>query len=223
MKQLSMILIALVFLLSGCQTRLTKVVSTTGDLTVEIDKTLQPTLRSMGESKDGKPRMLATFSDADRGQEDFFEDELIVIAKDSSALEVFLNRWGGTIIQDLGNIVSPEAFGEDSFSVRSTRYLVRLDPGMANPALVNKLADNLKKTNPTAHGRYRISSYKGMQLLAILAAEKNKLGMEIDINWMNYGDAITFERLKSDDLLRAIFEENGGIDQRQLYFPVDDN
>jgi endonuclease/exonuclease/phosphatase family metal-dependent hydrolase len=152
-----------------------------------VDESITPIWRELAALEDGEPRIIAALATEEGDQMDFVEDELIVSMADAKALDAFLARWQGKIVQKI-----------DSGKESTPYAIVRINSKLAD---LDRLQDDLRRANPQGGGEYRISSEAGMRLFAAAAQEKAQDEIDTNVNWINYGDSFTPENLKDFPLL----------------------
>jgi hypothetical protein len=129
-----------------------------GPLTVVIDHALRPKRETVaGFAPGDAPRPVGRVEVAPGEADDYVLDEVHLLAPDASALEDFVARWHGVII-DRAN-PAPD---------RSITALVRVDVSLADPG---GLASDLTEIEPDHTGTMRVGSERLQQLLALIAAE----------------------------------------------------
>jgi serine protease len=107
------------------------------------------------------------------GHADFVPDQLIVATEDEGALNAFLERWQGQVVETF----DPHESGLDGLA---PQYTVRIDPRLAEP---DRLEQDLQALGVEARGTHRVSSEEGLRLLAA-AAEAARDGLVIGVNWI---------------------------------------
>jgi hypothetical protein len=110
---------------------------------------------------------------------DFVPDQLIVATQDEGALLAFLERWQGEVVETF----DPHESGLDGLA---PQYTVRIDTRLAEP---DRLEQDLEALGVEARGTHRVSSERGLRLLAA-AAEAARDGLAIGVNWIAQPAAI---------------------------------
>jgi endonuclease/exonuclease/phosphatase family metal-dependent hydrolase len=174
-----------------------------------VDKGVKPIRRELQRFKDAKPRLMAAIADASGRQQEFVEDELMVTTASVEALNRFLLRWQGKV---LATYAAKE-------KGKPTRYLVRINPDLARADDLERYAQAIK-FRPQAH--YRLSSTRGLRLLAAAAREKSadksekaSDHMDVEAHWVPYADSITAKSLDQFAWLEEALEANCGYLLRQ--------
>ena len=142
-----------------------------GKLRLPVDPSLVPTQTQIGS------RAIARMVGESGIAMDFFLGELVVSTNDDSKLDVFVKRWGATIV-------------DSTEPLEGTLRLhhIRLDPA---PAVVDALLADLNERAPDLTGSFRTSNETGAKLLAIALSEANLEGMTILPNFVMTSDGIT--------------------------------
>lgn len=177
----------------------------TPTIATSVDPTIEPTTPALPDAADGGPRPLATATFDGEPQPDFVANELLVVPEDASALDAFLARHAGVVLE---TIETPGA---------RTRYLVRVDAGTVDPIGIDEVFGQLA----LGSGALAVSSDAGLRLLA-LAARETAAGVDVSVNWLAAGD--TFEDGSVEggfDVMTRSYMEAGrtqdiGVDQAWL-------
>ena len=151
-----------------------------GSVTVRVDTTITPAVRTIAGFDNEPPRPVAALSDGKGTTISFVENELIYITDDKAALEAFLKRCGGTVVRDL--------VPGDAGLRAPNQHLVRID---ARSADTKHMVSDLKKLNPGRSGNLMISSDAGLGLVAIAtheAAAGNPIGINFILSSTGYSD-----------------------------------
>jgi hypothetical protein len=135
------------------------------DFSVSIAADLEPTVREVEGLDDGDPaRPVGRMAEGESAT-DVVLDELIVSTESVAALQAFLDRWNGELLDSF-----PPVDGV-------TDHLVRID---ASTADVTNVAANLGSFE--GHEDIAVSDEATLRLLAILAAETAGYGTQVALN-----------------------------------------
>lgn len=123
----------------------------------------------------GSVRPVAAIQDGDR-QVAFVENEILVATDDMDALDAFVERWNGVVVDSF----DPAEMGLDDVP---RQHVVRIDPdpGLVGPAT---LEADLALLAPELEGEVTFSSEAGMRLFAVVAAESVDGTLEVDVSWI---------------------------------------
>lgn len=177
----------------------------TPTIATSVDPAIEPTAPALPDAADGGPRPLAAATFDGEPQPDFVANELIVVPADAPALDAFLARHAGVVLEA---IETPGA---------NTRYLVRVDASTVDPTGIDEVLSELA----LGSGALAVSSDAGLRLLA-LAARETAAGVDVSVNWLAAGD--TFEDGSIEDgfdvMTRSYMEagrtQDIGVDQAWL-------
>ncbi|MBI4718822.1 MAG: S8/S53 family peptidase [Planctomycetes bacterium] len=140
---------------------------------VVVDPGVQPFIDQLPPLQPGQPpRPLAAMTDHTGVVAEFVENEMAVILNTPAALQQFLARWNGTVLQSAA-LPFPAPAG-------ATFYLIRVDASLANTSNLEKDVLALK---PDGGGTVRLSSEAGRKVMAAAVSEL-KLGNEAALNWI---------------------------------------
>jgi subtilisin family serine protease len=112
------------------------------------------------------------------GDAHFVANEVLVSPGDREELQALLERRGGKV---LGEIDFPEGTG-----VPPT-HIVRIDPSGAE---TDELSRDIHALDELARGSHRLSSRRGLELLAIAAHERARRGLDVGLNWILEPDTL---------------------------------
>lgn len=174
-------------------------------IVASVDDTIEPAAPALPNAADGGPRPLATATFDGEPQPDFVANELIVVPADAAALDAFLARYAGVVLEA---IETPGA---------RTRYLVRVDATTVDPTGIDEVLSELA----LGSGALAVSSDAGLRLLAV-AARETAAEVDVSVNWLARGD--TFEDGSVEggfDVMTRSYMEAGrtqdiGVDQAWL-------
>ncbi len=139
---------------------------------VEMDATLVPAIVELPDENGGSPRRAAALADDAGRQSEFVENEILLTTSDPAALQSFLSRWGGAVL---------ETFDPTEYGVPlEKQHRVRIRTDLAD---ASKLSEDLKALNPDRTFNYRVSSESGLGLLAAVAHEAAR-GNIVSLNWV---------------------------------------
>ena len=133
----------------------------------KVAHSVKPRVKRLPPLGDGHPRVVARLSNGHGTVTDFVQDELVV-AGDRAAAAKLAARWHGKVLDTAGD--TRERGGATS--------LIRVD---ASHAPTGDLTADLVKADPTAHGRFEVSSAAGLGLLAV-AADAAAHGLKVGPN-----------------------------------------
>lgn len=140
--------------------------------TFAVDDAVQPEEERLPPLADGAPRRLVRIEDELGNGFDFVEDELLLVTDDAAALATFLERWDGTVLEEV------------ELEGHPTTYLVRIDPNRADAAT---LASDVRALDPLSRGAHAASSDTALQLLAAGASEAAD-GATVGVNFVVRGE-----------------------------------
>lgn len=155
---------------------------------VVVDRGL---LRETGDVGEG----LAVMKTRSGVPREFYEHELLVTADDDAALEAFLRRWNGKVLdksRTRGNDGKPGGI-----------YRVRVAPDADRVKKIQKKLGRRLAVNKK--GRVQVSSKQAGDVLAIAAAEDGVDGLTVSPRWRKYKDL-----LSRSPALRTALKENCG-------------
>jgi hypothetical protein len=155
-------------------------------LVFETDPAVVPAYAELPGFEDGATRPLAAVVDEAGRQAEFVENELWVSSDDDAELTALLATWDGVVLAT----IDPAATGLTDLP---RQHLVRLEPGSA---AAEQLARDVVSLQPEARGTLRVSSARGLALLAA-AAHEAAAGRAVGVNWVGLGDGFR-ERLTVD-------------------------
>jgi serine protease len=178
-----------------------------GPVTVYVDEDdARPESPPPAPWADRVERPVAGLTDSAGVHSDFVSDELVVSTADPAVPVVLAQRWGGSVLAE----------NDPKIKDFVPQYLVRVDPGRADP---DRLSDLLGKLNP---GRGRadalaVSGKAGLGLLTIAATEAAG-GLAVGVNWLAAPDDIaggsTSEALTGPD---GFGNDPGAVYNRDAY------
>ncbi len=143
-------------------------------ITVGIDANLSSARVPLPVFADGQPRPLSVAGDGRGKPAEFVSNELIVVAHNSAALEAFIARHNGVVLQTANPAVLD--------STASVQTLVRID---ATGADLSRLSDDLAHVaDEGVAGDFVVSDDAGRDLIAVAAYEAREHGMLVGINWV---------------------------------------
>ncbi|HMN26854.1 MAG TPA: S8 family serine peptidase [Caldilineaceae bacterium] len=146
-------------------------------VTITVNGAIQPTQPDLPGLDGGDPRPLASLIGENEHQIDFVQNELVLVTEDPAAVDAFVTRWNGVLVQQL----LPSEFGLDG----PGQYLIRIDNSQAE---LSQLSADLSQLAPRgSRGEYQVSSQAGLQLLAA-AAHEAVSGLIIGVNWVGKSD-----------------------------------
>ncbi len=161
--------------------------------TFEIDQALEPAVETITFIDGTGSRSVASISDDKGNQADFVEDEVIVALDDPSKLSALLTRLNAVVLKEIG---PPAIVGIPADF--PTFYLLRIDPATASPT---ELADLIADRGGESDADHRISSQRGLDMLAAIAREEESVGTQLGANFL-----LTYESDGSDLSRRAMIE-----------------
>ena len=135
----------------------------------KVSHSLKPEVKRLAPLGDGHPRIVARLGNAHGTVTDFVQDELVVAGNRATAAKLAA-RWHGKVLDTAG--------GE--------AHLIRVD---ARHAPTGGLAADLIKADPTAHGRFEVSSAAGLGLLAV-AADAAAHGLKVGPDFLTNGAGV---------------------------------
>jgi len=162
----------------------------------EVDDTVTPIVRELGPLADGKARWLASILEGSGEQLDFVEDEILVTTDRDEVLADLLDRWQGKVLFSY----APDAAGA------RTRHLVRINPDLGRLEDLERFMQGIRFTAQD----YRLSSQRGLGLLAAVAAEKLTREVDVEAHWVSYDTPLRSEVLDRFLWLREGLENNCG-------------
>lgn len=140
--------------------------------TFVVDNTVRPVLDQVEPlPAHDSPRPVGRIVTADGTASDVVLSELVVGTPDAKALEAFLARWRGRVV--------------DRLDARTA--LVRIDPTAVD---TSRLAADLERFEPVHRGVTRLSDQATLDLLAVVARETAEHGTEVAMNWISAPDDI---------------------------------
>ncbi len=149
------------------------------ELSVMVDTGITPPTETLPPFEEGAPpRTLAVMVDERGNQAEFVEDELILVTDDMNALNAFIARWEGVLL----DTVNPE----DSDLDMPQMHLVRINTALGDPA---QLEADILALDPDARGANRVSSESGLRLISASAKEAVG-GTTVGINWVARGSSL---------------------------------
>ena len=141
--------------------------------TFVVDPAVRPAVSEVpGLADQGPSRPVGRLVTADGTASDLVLTELVVGLPDGKALDRFLARWQGRVVDRLD----------------AGTALVRVDPTGAH---TSRLAADLERFEPVHRGVTRASDQGTLDLLAALAKETAEHGTEVALNWLTEADAIS--------------------------------
>ncbi|MCC6145707.1 MAG: S8/S53 family peptidase, partial [Candidatus Hydrogenedentes bacterium] len=144
-----------------------------------VDETIEPKNDGFPDLLTGAlTRPVAAMMDERGKQVDFVANELLIVTDDVDALNAFLARWDGEILQTID-----PAEGDLDLPLM---YHVRIDTSLAD---TSQLREELLALEPDARGITAVSSEQGLELLAA-AAQEAMGGLSIGVNWIGEGDSL---------------------------------
>jgi Subtilase family len=177
--------VLLLLILAACQNQQPSVSeSEVAPFTYTIDETVVPE----GEiaDKDGAILPLAASQDSKGVQSTFIANQVIFASQDKAALEDFLKRTGGTVIEDNALPMPPAEFGVEvnPEDLKATSYLVQVDPATLS---LDDFAANANKAG--LGGDFKFSSEAGAKLMALSVAE-HAADRPVSLNYLSYMDEV---------------------------------
>lgn len=140
--------------------------------TFVVDPAVRPAVAEVpGLDDQGPARPVGRLVTADGTASDVILSEIVVGLRDGKALDDFLGRWRGTVVDRLD----------------AGTALVRIDPEATD---TSRLAADLERFEPVHRGVTRASDQATLDLLAVLARETAEHGTEIALNWLTEADGI---------------------------------
>ncbi len=139
--------------------------------TATVDPSVAPAVSTIPGIDGAAARAVAALTDDSGITMDFVQNELIVVTDDTAALEAFVERWHGTIVQSTDSAATGLA-GIPGF------HLVRIDSAEAD---TDGLIEDLDSLTPDSRADLRFSNDEGQKLLAV-AARENTLGLTAILN-----------------------------------------
>ena len=146
------------------------------DPTVVLDTDLKPLFSELPGFDGTTPRPVACLTDESGYQAEFVENEVVLITETPSQLNDFLDRWGGV------ELLRHEPTEDELQGLHY--HLIRIKTDSVPTAT---LAADLKRLEPQARGKLRVSSRTGMRLLAAAAREAVR-GSRVGVNWVGRPD-----------------------------------
>jgi serine protease len=146
---------------------------TPSELSFSVDESVVPGVEELPGFGDGAARPVASVADESGNQADFVADELILSTDDPAALDAFLARWEGDVL----DVIDP---GEYGLADVSPMYVVRINTTLPD---ASGLEDDLRALGGDGGGHYRVSGQEGLSLLAAWASE-SEAGSAVDVNWV---------------------------------------
>jgi len=147
--------------------------TTPAGMSFSLDESIAPSVSELAGYEDGAPRPLASIAGETGTQGDFVANELILITDDQAALNAFLARWDGEILETFDP-------AEYDLAGLTPMYLVRINTDLAD---ASQLEDEIQALAGDAGGAYRVSSQQGLNLLAAAASEAAD-GSSVGVNWV---------------------------------------
>lgn len=108
----------------------------------------------------------------------FVDNELYLATNDEQAVADFVGRWSGLLLHSF----DPADYG---YPQLPKMHLVQVQTQAAD---VSRLAEYVEHLQPAAHGRFEVSSQRGLRLLAAAAGEAAMLGMPVGVSWIGQPD-----------------------------------
>ncbi|MDJ0770848.1 MAG: S8 family serine peptidase [Ilumatobacter sp.] len=137
-----------------------------------VDGSLQPEVPEIAPVNAGDaPRQTARLRSTGGVESDIVLGELTVSVRSDDALQAFLDRWNGTVV----DTIEPDEGDE------YTDHLVAVDPSTAP---VEQLAGDLLAVEPHHDGEFAVSDELALSLMSIAAHETAYHGTEVALNWM---------------------------------------
>jgi len=165
-----LLLLVAALALGACGRPSDKPAPSQADPTFEVDTTLAPVVQSIPYSDGTGSRNVASVSDDQGNRADFVENEVIVALDDPSELDPLLNRLNATVLSQI-----------DVPGGSTTFYVLQVDPAQATPdELVALAADGGQGTG----GNHRVSSQRGLDVLAAIARENGGTGAQLGANFL---------------------------------------
>jgi hypothetical protein len=121
----------------------------------KVAPSVKPDVKRVPSLGDGHPRLVARLASGHGTVTDFVQDELVVEGARATAASLAA-RWHGKLLDSTGD--ARRGGGET--------HLIRI---AASRAPTGDLAADLVEADPTAHGRFKVSSAAGLGLLAVAA------------------------------------------------------
>ncbi|MGH9179473.1 MAG: S8 family serine peptidase, partial [Acidimicrobiales bacterium] len=140
--------------------------------TFVVDPAVRPARADVaGLEGEAARRPVGRLVTADGTASDLVLSELVVDTPDAGALDRFLARWGGQVVDRLD----------------AGTALVRVGPGAVD---TSRLAADLERFEPVHRGVTRASDQATLDLLAVLARETAEHGTQVALNWVTGADDI---------------------------------
>lgn len=141
-------------------------------VTVRVDSTLTVPSGELPGFEGNDPRLVSVLDDGSGAPIAFVQNELVVVTDDADALDAFVARWGGEL---LDSRTSPGMNDQ-----LSQIHLVRVDTSAAD---VSTLAADLATLTPDSRGDLVVSDQEGLELLAAATTEALG-GTTVAVNWV---------------------------------------
>ncbi|NND44746.1 MAG: S8 family serine peptidase [Xanthomonadales bacterium] len=170
-----------------------------------VDDSLLPPVPAIDGINGGPQRPLARLhSDVAGGIAfNFVANEVYLISDDPADLADFMGRWPSELLNTI------EFPGPDPSAPVTRIYQVAVD---ASRARTRRLNDDLAVVSPRLHGDYGVSSEAALQLLALVATEIRRHGLQVGINPIlesqDFSERISEEAMVGDDLECGPFRES---------------
>ncbi|MGQ0520985.1 MAG: S8 family serine peptidase [Actinomycetota bacterium] len=145
--------------------------------TFVVDPAVRPARPQIaGLDGEDRPRPVGRLVTADGTASDVVLSELVVGTADAEALDAFLARWQGRVVDRLD----------------AGTALVRIAPDVVD---TSRLAADLERFEPVHRGVTRASDQATLDLLAALARETAGHGTEVALNWVTAADDVAGGRV----------------------------
>jgi serine protease len=165
--------------LAACSTSPAKPAGAIAPSTFVVDTTLQPSVATIPGLDGGDPRPVTTLTDSSGLTADFVQNELLVVTDSPSALDAFVARWQGKVVQS----INPADAGLTGIM---PLHLVQVNASAADTA---GLAATVQQLNPAARGDFRFADQAGLELLAA-AAQENAGALMVAMNFVPRGSSL---------------------------------
>ena len=139
---------------------------------VTVDPAVVPSAPSIGGIDGGPARPLGRLLGASGHPFDFVENEVYVVSDDPAAVARFAERWNGQVNFTID-------FAELGVTGQPSIYSVTVNP---DPVDTGRLAEDLEQLDDRNHGPIRLSSENGRKLLALIAQEARRNGLNVGLN-----------------------------------------
>lgn len=157
---------------------------------VSVGKVPHETKTAPGNNGQGM-RQISAF--AGEATLEFASDEVIIASKDPAAVDRFVKKWKGTVLEY-----------RDNQNDADDTWLARID---ASAADTSGLAADLRTLDPAARGNGKLSDTKGLKLLAVVADAATH-GLKVSLNTVVSGNAVE-DRFTFEGAMSSASDNNG--------------